>query len=140
MTREEIVKAFDRRHTFYTQLDAAGLAAGHAENCVHESPLGGHVVGRQAMQGFYQGLFNSFPDFSFERSQLLVDGSQVVEIGVVSGTNLGGFMGLPPTGRHFSFAFVFASTLKNGLIAKSRTIYDFTGWMVQTGVLKAKPH
>jgi hypothetical protein len=30
-------------------------------------------------------------------------------------------------------------TLKDGLITRQESVYDFTGWLVQVGVLKAKP-
>jgi hypothetical protein len=31
-------------------------------------------------------------------------------------------------------------TFRDGLIIEERRIYDFTGLLVQVGVLKAKPH
>ena len=48
-------------------------------------------------------------------------------------------MGLPPTGKQFRFNGAFIFTLENGQIAHERRIYDFTGMLVQIGVLKAKP-
>jgi hypothetical protein len=34
---------------------------------------------------------------------------------------------------------VFSFVFKDGLIVRGKAIYDFTGWLVQIGVLKAKP-
>jgi predicted ester cyclase len=48
-------------------------------------------------------------------------------------------MGLPPTGRHFQFPGVFVFTVENGEIVREQRIYDFTGMLVQIGVLKVKP-
>ena len=140
MTREEIVQFFARRDVALQARDAKALAATHAEDGLFESPLAGHVVGRSAIEQFYQSLFASFPDHTIGRTELLIDGDRAVQIGVASGTNRGGFMGLPPTGKPFSFALVVVYTLRDGFIVKERIIYDFTGWMVQLGVLKAKPH
>jgi predicted ester cyclase len=57
----------------------------------------------------------------------------------VSGTDTGGFMNLPPTGKRFGFPLVLIYRLKNGLIVHQQSVYDFTGWLMQVGVLKAKP-
>jgi predicted ester cyclase len=48
-------------------------------------------------------------------------------------------MGLPPSGKRFSLPVVFMFTFVDGLIAHERIVYDFTGMLVQIGLLKAKP-
>jgi ketosteroid isomerase-like protein len=48
-------------------------------------------------------------------------------------------MGLPPTGKPFRLPAVFLYELRDGRIVRERRIYDFTGLLVQVGVLKAKP-
>lgn len=63
----------------------------------------------------------------------------MVQTVTISGTNIGGFMGLPPTNKHFSFPAVLIFTLRDGQIARERRIYDFTGFLMEIGVLKAKP-
>jgi len=57
----------------------------------------------------------------------------------VTGTDMGGFMGLPPTGKRFTMPMVFLVDIKDGKIQHERRVYDFTGLMIQLGVLKAKP-
>jgi predicted ester cyclase len=69
----------------------------------------------------------------------IVDGERVAQVATVTGTDTGGFMGLPPTGKKFSLPMVFLFTIRNGLIQHERRMYDFTGLMIQLGVLKAKP-
>ena len=139
MTREEIVQFFDRRAACFKALDAASLAALHAEDCLYESPLAGKAIGRPAIEKVYRGLFTSFPDCSLENTDLIIDGDRAVQIAVFSGTDKGGFMDLPPTGKKSSFPIVFSFAFKDGLIVRGKAIYDFTGWLVQIGVLKAKP-
>jgi predicted ester cyclase len=139
MTRDEIVQFFARRAKSFAALDASALASGHSEDCVLESPLAGRLVGRAAIEHFYQSLFTSFSDFVLEQTDLLIDGDRAVQIGVASGTNDGGFMGLAPTRKRFNFAVVLVCTLRGGFIVAERVVYDFTGWMVQIGILKAKP-
>jgi predicted ester cyclase len=48
-------------------------------------------------------------------------------------------MGLPPSGKSFRFPCVFVYTVKDGLITHMLSVYDFTGWLLQIGTLKAKP-
>lgn len=139
MTRDEIVRFFDRRATFFKALDAGGLAAGHAADCLYNSPLAGNAVGRPAIEKVYRGLFTSFPDCTMQTTDLIVEGDRAVLLALFSGTDTGGFMDLPPTGKTFSFPIVFSFAFKDGLIAHENVIYDFTGWLVQIGVLKAKP-
>jgi hypothetical protein len=48
-------------------------------------------------------------------------------------------MGLASAARAFSVSVVFLDEFENGLIARERRIYDFTGLLIQIGVLRAKP-
>ena len=140
MTREEIVKLFDRHREAFARRDAEALAADNAEDGVLESPMaGGTVNGREAIARIHREWFAGFPDVSADWTDLMIDGDRVVQMARMSGTDTGGFMGLPPTGKGFLFPIVLMFTLKDGRIAHERRIYDFTGMLVQIGVLKAKP-
>ena len=140
MTREEIVRVFDRRHDAIARRDVDALAADHATDSVLESPMaGGTVNGREAIARIYRGLFAGFPDVAVDWSDLVIDGDRVVEMGTMSGTDTGGFMGLPPTGRRFCIPIALIFTFKDGQIAHERRVYDFTGMLVQIGLLKTKP-
>ena len=138
MTREEIVKFFDRRQEALERLDPVALAALHTEDCVLESSMAGTVVGRQGLEQFYRSLFVSFPDFKYEPEELLIDGDRVAQTTSFGGTDIGGFMGLPPTGRQVRVPAVLLFTLKDHQIVRLRSVYDFTLMLVQIGVLKVK--
>jgi steroid delta-isomerase-like uncharacterized protein len=140
MTREEIVTMIQGRRDAFVRRDAAALAAGHAKDGVLESPgAGGTVTGREAIAKIYREWFEGFPDVTMDWTELVIDGDRVVQLGTVSGTDTGGFMGLAATGRRFCFPIALMFTLEDGLIAHERRVYDFTGMLVQIGVLKAKP-
>ena len=50
------------------------------------------------------------------------------------------FFGLPGTNRHITFRIARLMDMDDqGLITNERRIYDFTGLLVQIGVLRAKP-
>jgi steroid delta-isomerase-like uncharacterized protein len=139
MTRDEAQQFFDRRADAWRRRDVEALTSDHADICVLESPVAGEVRGRPAIENVYRGFLESFPDFAVDDVELVVEGDRVVQIARMSGTNTGGFMGLPPTGRHFKFPVVALFTFENGLIVHERLIYDFTGFLLEIGILKAKP-
>jgi len=139
MTRDETQLFFDRRIDAWRRHDVDVLMRAHAEDCVLESPLAGTVIGRTAIENFYRKFVTSFPDLAIENPELIVDGDRVVQTVTFSGTNTGGFMGMAPTGKRFSFAAVLICTMRDGHIAHEKRIYDFTGFLLEIGALKAKP-
>jgi steroid delta-isomerase-like uncharacterized protein len=139
MTRDAIVDLFARREEAWKRRDAGALAADYAEDCVLESPMAGTVSGRTEIERVHRAWFTGFPDLKPRWDELLIDESDAAQFGLISGTDTGGFMGLPPTGKAFQLPFLFYYQLRDGKIVRLRTVYDFTGLLVQVGVLKAKP-
>jgi steroid delta-isomerase-like uncharacterized protein len=138
MTRDEIDTLFQRREALFNQHDAAALAHLYALDAQVESPLAaGTVRGRQALTKIHQALFDAFPDITWERRFLIVDGDLVTQVGQFTGSYTGGFMGLPPSGKPFSIAVAIVCRMGDGEILYERRIYDLTGLLVQVGVLKA---
>ncbi|MGH9255307.1 MAG: ester cyclase [Vicinamibacterales bacterium] len=139
MTRDEIVAFFERRLEHYEDLDAAALAADYADDAVIESPIAGVHTGRRAAEQALQAVFAAFVDRRMESVSLLIDGDRVANVLAIEGTLIGDFMGLPPTGKPFHHTAVFLYELRDRQIVRERRIYDFTGLLMQVGVLKAKP-
>ena len=139
MTRDEIAALFARRQEAVERRDADALAAFHSEDGIVESLMAGTVTGRAAIAGVYQAWFKAFPDVIMTADDLIIDGNRAVLVNSVTGTDTGGFMGLPPTGRPFKLSLIHLYVLKDGAIQHERRIYDFTGLLVQIGVLKARP-
>ena len=139
MTRDEILALMSRRIAGYAKRDAAALAATHAENSSVASPMGGVQEGREEIERVYRNWFAAFQDIKTEQDDLLIDGDRAVLIARVSGTHSGDFMGLPATGRQMEVLMVSLMTVADGFVIDERRIYDFTGLLVQVGVLKAKP-
>jgi steroid delta-isomerase-like uncharacterized protein len=140
MTRAEITALFEQRQQAWNRLDAASLAADFADDSIVDSPLaGGSTSGREAIEKLYRTYFAAFSDFKLEREELLIDGDEVALLGRVSGTDTGGFMGMSPTGRPLNFQVALFHSLRDGRIVRERRVYDFTGVLIQVGLLKAKP-
>jgi len=140
MTRDEIVQLFTERQKATVRRDAAAMASFHAVDGTLDSPMAGGIIqGRENIERVFEAWFKGFPDLVSTEHDLLVEGNRVVYISSLEGHDSGGFMGLPPTGKPFRVTMVFAGTVEHGEIAHAKTIYDFTGLLVQIGVLKAKP-
>lgn len=139
MTRDEVVALLARREVGMAALDVAMLQSMYADNAALESPLAGSVVGRDAIGRVFAGFFQAFPDVTLIAEPALIDGDRVAELSTISGTHIGDFLGLPPTGKAMKFRMVSLLTIRDGLIVREQRTYDFTGLLIQLGVLKAKP-
>jgi steroid delta-isomerase-like uncharacterized protein len=140
MTRSEITDLIARFQDAWVRRDVSLLTDLHAEDGTVETPFGGGMSrGRDAIRKVYEAFIRAFPDVTLAYDPPLIDGDRVVLIARLSGTDRGGLMGLPPTGRRFDIPCVLLFDLKDGVIAHERRIYDFTGLAVQVGAIKAKP-
>lgn len=139
MTAMEIRELCHEWQAGLTRRDIRALADLYAEHAVVESPLAGTVSGRDAAVSAFQGLFGAFPDMRWSFEPPIADGNRVALIADVTGSHSGTFMGLAPTGRPYHFGIVFLLEMQDQRIVRDRRIYDFTGFLVQVGALKAKP-
>ena len=119
--------------------DADALTNTHHEDGVIVSPIFRTVRGRREILKSYQALFAIFPDWRYEARQAVVDETRVAQAFLVQATQVGEFMGLPGSKRRVEFEGVCFFELSAGLIAHERRYYDFTGMLIQLGVLRAKP-
>jgi steroid delta-isomerase-like uncharacterized protein len=138
-TRETILALFARREIAWRARDAAALAADHAADGVVVSPTGGVLEGRAEIERIYRVWFSAFPDLSLTVEDLIVDDERAALLCRVAGTHLGEFFGTAATGRHIEVAGAMIFRFENGLIAHERRVLDFTGLLLQVGVLRAKP-
>jgi predicted ester cyclase len=138
MTRAEILALFKRRQEAFEDLDAKALAADYTDAAVIESPSTGVHAGRDAEKNL-RTIFEAFLDITLSVDELVIDGDIVVVIHSCEATHMREFLGFEPTGKRFQMSMAFVHRLKDGKIVHERRIYDFTGLLVQIGVLKAKP-
>jgi steroid delta-isomerase-like uncharacterized protein len=140
MTHDEAVRFFtiQQQHDWNAR-NADALARSHAADGTIVSPIFKTVQGRDAILESYRSLFATFPDWEYIGQQLLVDGDRVAQQFVVHATHSEEFMGLPGSGRKFDIQGVRLIEMKDGLIAYERRYYDYTGLLIQLGILRGKP-
>lgn len=139
MTRDQILDLIARWQAAYARRDLATFSAAYAERAVMESPLAGSVSGRDAVKKTNLALLSAFPDSQFTYEPAIVDADHAAIVATVEGTHVGTFLGIEPTGRPFKFSLVFLLDFKDGKIVRDRRVYDFTGFLVQLGVMRARP-
>ena len=139
MTREDIAGLLAERQRSYDRRDPKGLAASHAVDGTVHSPLFPTVAGREAIEASYAALFKIFPDWQIFLEDPIIDGNRAVQAFSARATHQGEFMGLKGTGRRFEIGGALFYLVENGLVLQERRIYDFTGLLIQIGVLRGKP-
>lgn len=139
MTRDEAVALLARREEAFRRSDAAGLAATYTEDAVMLSPMFGTVTGRAAIEASHHKLFQVFKDMVIKTDPLIFEGGRGAQSWVGNATHTSELFGVAPTGRPFEIRGAFVFEFRDGLIAHERRLYDFTGLLLQLGVLKAKP-
>jgi steroid delta-isomerase-like uncharacterized protein len=139
LDRPELQAWAERHVKAWSQRDAAALAARHAPHGVVESPRFGSVQGCRAIEETYRTLFRSFPDLGQTTHAILVDPPHVAIFATHRATHVNEFFGLPGTKKKAEVETAFVLTIENDFIVHERRVYDFTGLLLQVGVLRAKP-
>ena len=139
LTRGEMIKLFDRRQEAFDNMDADALSRDYADDCVVDSPAAGTLRGAAAVDRARRAWFEAFPDLKYRTERVVIDGNHVMQLLTLEGTDIGGFMGLDPSGKSFKAPAVFVYEFRERKIVRETRIYDFTGVLIQIGLLKAKP-
>jgi len=93
------VETAQRYFDAWNRHDAGGIAATFAETGTYADPVTPGPLTGAAIGAYAQGLWDSFPDLSFDIVSVTENASGLVSAEwVMKGTNTGPFNGLPPTG------------------------------------------
>lgn len=139
MTRSEIDALLARHREAFDRRSVAALAASHTEHGTFESPAAGTVKGRTSIAGVYEYWIDSFPDIEFTWGEPIVEGNRVALFWHFRGTATGQFFGEVKPGTRVEFVGAGEYVLSTDGIVSVRHIFDFTGALVNAGVLKVKP-
>ena len=100
-----------------------------------DEPWGEHYEGRNGVRQFYKQLMQALPDFAIEvQRRHVADDAILVEV-MIRGTHLGGWRGLPATGRRVEFPLCGVYTFDaNDRLAGEKIYYDRGTVLRQLGV------
>ena len=129
----------ERHRDAWQRRDPVALAACHHPDGVIVGPLFATQRGRAAIEASYAALFTAFPDLTLTVDATVVDLPYVANFETLRGSHRSEFLGYPGTNKRIEITLARLMTVENGLITHQRVVYDFTGLLVQLGVLRAKP-
>ena len=139
ITRTDLRAIVDRFSLCQRRRDPTALAEFHAIDGTAESPMFGTLRGRDAIEEAYASFYASFPDATADIDSVVIEPPHLVIFSTVTATHVNEFFGLPGTNRRIDFRNARWWQMDGDLIKHERRIYDFTGILVQVGVLRAKP-
>jgi steroid delta-isomerase-like uncharacterized protein len=141
MTSDEIRAFVERYLDLWEREDVSALVKCYTDDSVVKSPMFQTIQGRVAIEASFRKLFIAFGDWVIEADDIVIDGGsdeRAVFLFTAEVTHRGEIFGMPGTGRRVENTAAHFLRFENGLIAADRRLYDFTGFLVQLGVLKAK--
>ena len=106
-----------------------------AEDYVEHDPFPGQGNGRADLKARVTGLHKAFNPLRFNVEDVIAEDDKVVVRWTNSGTDRGGFMGIPPTGREFGIAGIDIYVVRDGRLAEHWHVVDMLGHMQQLGLL-----
>ncbi len=139
MTREEIDRLLSLQKEAFALRDGDALTALHAPDGTFESPAYGVVQGRPAIREVYQYWYTAFPDFMLTWETALIDPPRASYVWLFTGTTTGPFFGDTKPGSKITMTGASESLYGPEGIIAIRHVFDFSGTLMRTGVLKVKP-
>jgi steroid delta-isomerase-like uncharacterized protein len=128
-------KVLERYIAGWIARDADAVLMSLTENGTYEDPATGGPVSGDAFSAYMNGLWSAFPDLTFKTGASYAAGpDRVAAEWVMTGTNTGSMMGLPPTGRSVRLEGSDFFTLDGERIAAVRGYFDSAGIPRQLGL------
>ena len=140
MTRSEMQTLVESWVRAWTAEDIDGLLACYDEKAELMSPLLHTQRGIAEIERSHQDLFHAFADVTTDVHAIVIDTDrqQAVLVFTIHATQKGDFHGFPASNRRTANPSAYVFSLKDGRIISERRFYDFGGFLMQMGILKAK--
>ena len=133
--------AFSRLHDAVRTGDAELVARTIDEvvepGLIFHAPVPTGVTGVQALKEVWTVLLRAFPDLRVEIEDVIAEGDKVVYRNTVTGTHLGEYRGLAPTGRSVRYGEIFVFRLVGGRIAEIWGVVDVLSQLRQLSAVDA---
>jgi predicted ester cyclase len=101
------------------------------------TPLPGDATGAEVLGQVWAVLLRAFPDLHLTVEDLIGEEDKVVARIVVTGTHLGEYMGMEPTGKSIAYDEIFIFRFANGRVVETWGVVDVFSQMKQLGVIPA---
>ena len=104
-----------------------------ASDAVNHNPLG--EMDRAQLAGVMSAFFVAFPDLTYQIEQIAIDGDRLIIEYTYTGTHLGDFNGLPPTGIQVHGRGLEINVVRRGKIQETFNYSDVFSLYAQLGLL-----
>ena len=144
MTHNEIRSFLERYVRAWERQDIDALLDCYAKGAEIVSPMLRTRRGEAEIEASFQDLFLAFGDFVLTIDDVVIDTQseggaiRAVMIMTTHATHRGEIFGMAGSGRRVESQMMFAFRFAGDRIKSERRLYDFTGLLVQLGVLKTK--
>jgi steroid delta-isomerase-like uncharacterized protein len=105
------------------------------EDYIEHDPFPGQGNGRADLKARVGMFFNAFNPLHFTIEDVIAEGDKVVVRWTNAGTDSGGFMGAPATGREFGIAGIDIHVVRDGKLAEHWHVVDLLKQMQQLGMI-----
>jgi steroid delta-isomerase-like uncharacterized protein len=106
---------------------------------VISTPLPIEATGVDAFKEVFTKLGKAFPDLHIAIEDEIREGDKVVCRTKVTGTHLGEYLGVAPTGKTITYNEIFIFRLVDDRIAETWGVVDFAAQLRQLGLLRFPP-
>ncbi|MEV1019330.1 ester cyclase [Streptomyces sp. NPDC050264] len=110
-----------------------------APDLLFHAPVPMGAAGAQALKKVYAVLLQAFPDLRVRVEDMIAEGDRLVIRNTVTGTHLGDFRGLPPTGKSVTYSEMFVFRFTDGRVAEIWGVVDSLTQLRQLGAVPGNP-
>ena len=99
-------------------------------------PSGDQYMGHEQVRAFYAGAFSGLPDLKIDVKNTYATEEAVILEVIISGTHLGPFRNIPPTGKRIEYPLCAIYTFdEENKLAGEKIYYDSATVLRQLGIL-----
>jgi steroid delta-isomerase-like uncharacterized protein len=99
-----------------------------------DRPLAPHQApGRDGMKPLIEEFKTAFPNLNIHVLEMIGASGRVAVRAEITGTHIGKWFGVPPTGKSFAIAIHEFHYIEKGLITHTWHLEDWFGWFAQIG-------
>jgi steroid delta-isomerase-like uncharacterized protein len=106
-----------------------------APDATVRTPLPGEATGAEKLKQVWAVLLGGMPDLQLSVEDLIGEDDKVVARIVVSGTHLGTYMGVEPTGKSIVYDEIFIFRFADGRVVETWGVVDVLSQMRQLGLV-----
>jgi steroid delta-isomerase-like uncharacterized protein len=110
-----------------------------AQNFIeNEMVAPGMPAGREGLKALFRLVRQAMPDMVMTPEDIVAEGDRVAVRAVMTGTQTGEFMGIPPSGKHIEISVMDLHRIENHQFAEHWGVSDMMGLMTQIGAIPAQ--